>query len=153
MSSPSLPSPPFEIAHGDPAFPFYWLTTPAILYTMTKMNEAATQFMADYIAHNSTHSDCSCNTNECDECYDRIMCEDCEENDGYRTPNIQASFKTIIRMCVEISRRAENGDADAANINYDEILKQATTFWNPEIGPPFDFNVVMELEGVPLQPI
>jgi len=160
-------SPPFEIAHGDPSFPFYWLSTAALNYTMKKMNESADEFLENSKEHLLTHTHCPCcECGDCggeegtcigcehygccgDDCKGFAPCDDCDE--GIFTPHIQATYKTIVRMCGELERRYVCGDIHAKT--YNDYMALATLRWKPYLDPPFEFNVVMELEGVPLEPL
>jgi hypothetical protein len=123
--------------NGDPQYDFYWLTTTALVYTMTKMDDAATAFLRKSDTHKAVHRDCN------------DTCEDYDE--GILTPHIQASYKTITLMCTEVSRRYEADDSFPL-FQYDHILWRALQRWKPELEEGLPMTAVMELEGIPQEP-
>lgn len=129
-----MSGPPFEIANGDPAFPFYWLTDNALKYVMQVMDDSDEARITASARHALTHSDGE-------------TCYDCDE--GVLEPCVQASSATIVDMCIELDRRRNPANDFALQR---ALLRLAAGARQPNPGG-IVFKVVKEIEGVPLEPL
>jgi len=114
---------------------FCWLTTSDLAHMIQVQDKFCTEKIAEYAAAMDERRALRAAGKPIPDDSDgyACTCDDCNGGLGVRTPNIQGSYKTVLRMCDEMEMRAMEGDADAMKVNMSEVRLRALERWIPEL--------------------
>jgi len=114
---------------------FCWLTTPDLAHMIQVQDKFCTEKIAEYAAQIDERRALREAGKPIPDDSDgyACTCDNCNGGLGVRTPNIQGSYKTVLRMCEEMEQRALEGDADASKVYITEVRLRALERWIPEL--------------------